>query len=401
MNNELKYLVENGIIDVSSIQSIYEMTKRKELLSRHPYECWQGKNGKWYVYLPDKEKGRVLKKRNTQKDIEDVVVSYQEELVNNPTIEEVFNEWNDYRLELKKIEKSSHTRMKQVFARHYQSFGKRRIKDVSPEEFIEFLERQIPEHNLSSKAFASLKTITKGFLKRAKRKKYITFSPELMFADLDISENEFTKNHKEDYEQVFDEKETSAMVSYLTEHCDIINSAILLLFISGMRIGEVSALMHEDLDPFKNTVKIRRTETRYSEDGKTFYVVKDYPKTRSGLREIVIPSSFRWLIRDLYYHSENRDFVFEDDNGNRIQTYKIRKREYYVCRQVGAYKKSPHKIRATYDTILLDAKVDNRMIKDQMGHADIRTSEINYHRNRKSHERKTAIMDSIPEFNIV
>ena len=400
MHDELKYLVENGIIDVSSIQSMYEMNKRKELLDKHPYDYWQGKNGKWYVYLPDKEKGRVLKKRNTQKEIEDVVVGYQSELIENPTIKEVFDEWNDYRLDLKKIEKSSHTRMKQVFNRHYKTFGQKRIKDVTQEDFVEFLERQIPEHNLSSKAFASLKTITRGFLKRAKRKKLITFSPELMFADLDVSENEFAKTHKEDYEQVFDEPETSAMISYLTENIDIINSAILLLFVSGMRIGEVAALKHEDLDPFKNTVRIRRTETRYSEDGKTYYAVKNYPKTKSGMREIVIPSSYRWLIRDLFYCSENREYVFEDDNDDRIQTYKIRKREYYVCKQVGAYKKSPHKIRATYDTILLDANIDRRMVKDQMGHADIKTSESNYHRNRKSHDRKVSIMDSIPEFRM-
>ena len=400
MNYELNYLVEHGIIDVSSIQSMYEMNKRKELLDKHPYDYWQGKNGKWYVYLPDKEKGRVLKKRNTQKEIEDVVVGYQSELIENPTIKEVFDEWNDYRLDLKKIEKSSHTRMKQVFNRHYKTFGQKRIKDVTQEDFVEFLERQIPEHNLSSKAFASLKTITRGFLKRAKRKKLITFSPELMFADLDVSENEFAKTHKEDYEQVFDEPETSAMISYLTENIDIINSAILLLFVSGMRIGEVAALKHEDLDPFKNTVRIRRTETRYSEEGKTYYAIKDYPKTKSGIREIVIPSSYRWLIRDLFYSSENREYVFEDDNGNRIQTYKIRKREYYVCKQVGAYKKSPHKIRATYDTILLDANIDRRMVKDQMGHADINTSESNYHRNRKSHDRKVSIMDSIPEFRM-
>lgn len=190
MNYELNYLVEHGIIDVSNIQSMYEMNKRKELLNKHPYDYWQGKNGKWYVYLPDKEKGRVLKKRNTQKEIEDVVVGYQSELIENPTIKEVFDEWNDYRLDLKKIEKSSHTRMKQVFSRHYKTFGQKRIKDVTQEEFVEFLERQIPERNLSSKAFASLKTITRGFLKRAKRKKLITFSPELMFADLDVSEND-------------------------------------------------------------------------------------------------------------------------------------------------------------------------------------------------------------------
>lgn len=67
MNYELNYLIEHGIIDVSSIQSMYEMNKRKELLDKHPYGYWQGKNGKWYVYLPDKEKGRVLKNATHKK----------------------------------------------------------------------------------------------------------------------------------------------------------------------------------------------------------------------------------------------------------------------------------------------------------------------------------------------
>ena len=400
MNYELNYLIEHGIIDVSSIQSMCEMNKRKELLDKHPYDYWQGKNGKWYVYLPDKEKGRVLKKRNTQKEIEDVVVGYQSELIDNPTIEEVFNEWNDYRLDLKKIEKSSHTRMKQVFYRHFSEIKGELIGKYCPLSFVEFLERQISEHNLSSKGFSDLKSITKGFLKYARRKNFIDFIPELMLADLDVSDREFAKPFKEDHEQVFDEEETAAMVSYLTENCDIKNAGILLLFVSGMRIGELVALKHEDLDPFKNTVKVRRTETRYTENGKNVYAVKDFPKTSAGVREIVIPSSYRWLIRDLHQRSENTEYVFVDDKGKRLLTYQIRKREYTVCKKVGVYKKSPHKIRATYDTILLDANVDRRMVKDQMGHADIKTSESNYHRNRKSHDRKVSIMDSIPEFRM-
>lgn len=75
-NIDLNYLIESGIIDLPNIQSIIEMKKRQELLDNHPYKIWCGSNGKWYTYLPDETKGRVLKKKSTRKDIEDVVIIY-------------------------------------------------------------------------------------------------------------------------------------------------------------------------------------------------------------------------------------------------------------------------------------------------------------------------------------
>lgn len=67
MNNiDLNYLIDNGIIDLPNIQSIIEMKKRQELLNNHPYKIWEGSNGKWYTYLPDEKKGRILKKKSTK-----------------------------------------------------------------------------------------------------------------------------------------------------------------------------------------------------------------------------------------------------------------------------------------------------------------------------------------------
>lgn len=255
-NEDLNYLFNSEIISIPNIQSIIKMTKRQKLLNNHPYKIWEGSNGKWYTYLPDDNKGRILKKRNTKKDIEDVVIIYWDEIINSPTIEKIFNEWNDYRLELKKISKSSHTRLQQVFKRHYSEFGKKRIKDITENEFIEFLEKQIPEHSLSAKAFASLKTITKGILKRAKRKELISYNAEDVLSQLDISNNEFNKIIKEDYEEVFDEKETQIAIKYLKDNLDIRNSAILLMFITGIRIGEIVALKPEDTNIEKTQLKL-------------------------------------------------------------------------------------------------------------------------------------------------
>ncbi len=373
------------------------MTKKQELLNNHPYKIWEGSNGKWYTYLPDEIKGRVLKKRNTKQDIEDVIVFYWNEQINSPTIEEIFHEWNDYRLSLNKITKASHTRFEQVYKRHYSSFGKKRIKDITEDEYVEFLERQVFEHHLTSKSFASLKTITKGIIKRAKRKKIITWSYEDILSDVDISRNEFKKTIKKDSDEVFNEDEMPIIINYLKEHLDIRNAAILLIFLTGMRIGEVTVLKPEDLNLIKNTVSVERIETRYKENGKTYYDINLLPKTINGYREIIVPTHYKWLIRDLKAISNGHEFVFQE-NDKRLTTLLIRKRLYKICNEIKIDRKSPHKIRKTYDSILQDAHLDSRFIINQMGHSNIKTSEVYYHRDRKNYENKVAIMDSIKDF---
>ena len=47
----LKYAVANGMIDISCVQEQIEMSKRKELLEKHPYAVSRGSDGKWRIYL--------------------------------------------------------------------------------------------------------------------------------------------------------------------------------------------------------------------------------------------------------------------------------------------------------------------------------------------------------------
>ena len=91
------------------------------------------------------------------------------------------------------------------------------------------------------------------------------------------------------------------------------------------------------------------------------------------------------------------DYIFVK-NGERIHTHSIRMRLRRVCDKVGIYRKSPHKIRKTYGSILLDNNIDQRIVIGQMGHTNILCTENHYHRNRRSIETKSAILSSIPEF---
>lgn len=393
----MQYAIENGMIDMDDVRSKYEMSERKKILEKYHY--WQGKDGKWYVHLPDETKpsGRRLVKRTTEKSIQDVIVEYERQFADNPTFGEMFFECYQNKLERGKITKSSYDRYVQVFKRHYPVFGKRRIKNLTDTDFIDFLEKQIPEHQLGSKAFSSLKTITKETLRYCKRKKkYIDWSADQMMQELDITDRDYHKGFKEECEEVFDEEETQKLVSYLTANPDTRNDAILLMFISGMRVGEVVALKHGDIDVKNNTVTVRRTETRFKADGKDVYEIKDSPKTGAGNRTIILPGNFSQFLQRLFFASSNSEYLFEED-GCRITTLLVRKRLYKICKSIDIAPRSPHKIRKTYDSILLDAKLDQKFIMGQMGHASIQVSENNYHRDRKKLAQKRELIDSIPE----
>ena len=50
---ELYKEAENGIIIIADIQEDVNMNKKQILdLHKKMYNYWQGKNGKWYSYLP-------------------------------------------------------------------------------------------------------------------------------------------------------------------------------------------------------------------------------------------------------------------------------------------------------------------------------------------------------------
>lgn len=395
----LRFAIENGIIDLQCIESKINMIKRDELLSKHKFSIWQGNDGKFYTYLPDKNAkyGRVLKKRTTRKDIEDVVVAYWDKHAEIVTLESVFNEWNNRKLDLKQISNATYSRNKAIFKRHFSDICEKHISDITPLFIEDYLEQQIPKFNLTAKGFAKVKGITRGIFKRAKKQGYIDFSIEDVFNGMELEDRIFHKVVKDDSKEVFNEEETDLMFEYLLKNIDPHNLGILLMFVTGLRVGELVALKQEDFDG--NTIKVRRTETRFKdfETGKVIYEIKDFPKTEAGVRTVVVPSNYEWLIKRIRLQNPFGEYVFMY-RGKRIKTEAIRKRLKRVCKNLGIVEKTPHKIRKTYGSILIDNNIDTRFITDQMGHTDILCTETHYHRNRKTVEKKSQILSNIPDF---
>lgn len=392
----LKIMAENGMIDIPAMEEMLTMKKRKEYLAMHTYSVYQGKDGKWYTTLPDATKPRGIRtiKRYTQEELEDAIISYWKEQDNNPTVKEIFEAWNDKRLELKKIAPGTHERDAQVFKRFFEDFGKRQIRSLTVDDFVGFLEKQIPKYSLTAKSFAGLKRVTKGILKSARKQRFIPFTADDVFAELDLTDRVFKKTIHEDREEVFDEFETQRMMQHLENNPNLKNLGILLMFVTGVRVGELVAIKKDDF--FGNILSIRRMESRVPvSKGKNEYIIKEFPKTQAGVRTIAIPREYEWLIKKLCSGSD--EYIFSE-NGVRMTTNVIRRRLERVCKKLGILPRSPHKIRKTYGSILLDNNIDQRFIIEQMGHTNISLTENHYHRNRRSHDKKIAIISEIPEF---
>ncbi len=390
------------MINLSYVQEQVEMKKRNELLEKHPYKIWEGKDGRWYTYLPDTEKGRVLKKKSTREAVEKEVIAYWKSELENPTITEVFNEWNDRRLELMKISSATHLRNKQLYSRHYGEFGNYKIRNITSREICDFLEEQIPKFNLSAKGFSNLKTLTRGFLKRAKRLELIDFRIDEILSEIDYSEIEFNKNKKSESLQVFTDSEMDKIFEYVKCNIDIENLGIMFMFVTGMRVGELVTLKWEDVGDGGSFVSIRRTETRYrdQDSGKLTYSVKESPKTEAGIRDVIIPKDYLWILAKMKRMNPFTGFIFEK-NEKRLHTEQIRKRLYRICRNVNINLRGTHAIRKTYGSILLDNNIDQKLIIGQMGHTDIATTETFYHKNRRTNEEKSNILSEIPQLKVL
>lgn len=374
--------------------------ERAKYLNKQQYAVWEDKNGKWCTYLPADatHSHRRLCRRNSHSELDDAIISYWREQEENPTVEQVYCEWIDRRVRLEQIKKSTKMRNDVLFNRYYKDFKSRRIRSITDLEWEDFLCQCVCEYKLTAKGFANLKSVTKGFLKRAKKRGLIDMNVETFFNELDLSDGSYRRRRVVDSKEVYYDDEIAKIFLYIKDHIDSWNLGIALMFATGLRVGELVALQYGDFDGLR--IRITKTETHYRDQiGKMIYEIEDGAKTEAGERTVVVPQEMGWIVGLLVpAGSDPTQFVFTNRNGTRMTTNSIRRRLETICQNVGVPYRSPHKIRKTYASILLDNGTDKKLIMEQMGHTDILCTETFYHRDRRRTEEKQRIINSVPEF---
>ncbi len=143
-----------------------------------------------------------------------------------------------------------------------------------------------------------------------------------------------------------------------------------LIYGSGLRVGEVAGLHPEDLDLAGRTARV-------TGKGNKTRLVPMTPSSIEALRA--------WLgERPHWVRKVAPPTVFLGRNGTPLTTRSIARRLDRYVRQLALMKKiSPHTLRHSFATHLLDHGADLRAVQEMLGHASLTTTQIYTHLSRE------------------
>ena len=130
-----------------------------------------------------------------------------------------------------------------------------------------------------------------------------------------------------------------------------------LLYGCGLRVGELVNLKKPDVNFEENLIKIRLSKGK-----------KD--------RFVKIPESIKEQLKN-YISLTNDEILFTSSQGEKLTTATIQKIVKNSAKKAGIKKKiSPHNLRHSFATHLLESGTDLRIIQKLLGHSDIKTTQI-------------------------
>ena len=158
--------------------------------------------------------------------------------------------------------------------------------------------------------------------------------------------------------QILDKSDVIRMIGLVKniKHKCIIS----LIYSAGLRRGELIHLKISDIDSKRMMLFIRGAK-----GGKDRYSI--------------LSKSVLLDLRRYFKEYMPKEFLFEGPNGNKYSASSIRKILNRACNKAGIYKRvTPHTLRHSFATHLLEDGVDLRYIQILLGHNSSKTTEIIY-----------------------
>lgn len=139
-----------------------------------------------------------------------------------------------------------------------------------------------------------------------------------------------------------------------------------VLYTTGIRVGELVSLSLNDLDYLGGLIKVKgkgRKERLIPLGMGAARIIRNYLDIRNGVKDI-----------------NNERALFVNTRGKRISARSIRRRISYYIKLTGIRKKvSPHMLRHSFATHLLNAGADLRAVQEMLGHVSLSTTQIYTH----------------------
>ena len=249
------------------------------------------------------------------------------------------------------------------FISYLQSIDIHSLEEVRKNLLRAYLSRLLDE-GLTKKSVARKIASLRSFFRYVKRHKSISTNPTLTLISPKLEKRLPSFLDESAINRLFDAVDTSTPLGRR-------NAAILELFYStGMRLNELIQLNVDDLDFSQGVVKV----------------------TGKGSKQRIIPVGRRALQALRAYDADRRKLVLDQKQGKEQSALFLTPKgnRFYpeaVIRMVKSYigkvselkKRSPHVIRHTFATHLLNRGADLRAVKELLGHESLSTTQVYTH----------------------
>jgi len=197
--------------------------------------------------------------------------------------------------------------------------------------------------------------------------------------------------------RVLSRQEQAALEALLTADINIHKLGILLCLYTGIRIGEVCALLWQDISPEYDMLSVRQTMQRIknlSGDGGKTKIITDTPKSPRSVRVIPIPSFISPLLRQ--FHATSHAHFLSTNESAFTEPRTLQNHFAKIISAANILNTNFHALRHTFSTRCIEAGVDIKSLSEMLGHANVNITLNRY--VHSSFEQKREGMNKLEQY---
>jgi integrase len=236
-------------------------------------------------------------------------------------------------------------------------FGHMPVRRIKPSHVDEWI-ADMTEQGVSASKVIEATGVLKRVLDRVVRDKAIAVNP------CDQRTSTLPKRPKTD-RPVLSPVEVERLAMAMANEPDRV--LVRLLAYGGLRIGEALALRWTDVDLGRKTLTVRESV----ED--TMGKVTVGPTKTYAMRTITLPDALATQLHSLCTGVDECGLVFPNRNGSHLRYRNWRRVWDKACARSGVTA-TPHDLRATCASLLIDVGASPKDVQSQLGHEDIQTT---------------------------
>ena len=361
------------------------LSEREDIyMARHGENIYKRKDGRWegrYIKgydangksIPGYVYGKTYKEAKEKLTFAKVNAKEKiKRISSDMTVSDWFDKWLDSQ---KRIKRSSYTTYSSNINKHIKKkLGKIKLKLLTEEHIQNFIDDLSKE--LAAKSVRSVFSILKLGLTDAYEKNL----------SIELCRKIKLPKVKRKEVKVFTKTEQKAIEQFIEQSVHPNDIGILICFYTGIRIGELCALAHNDIDLKRGVISIQHTLYRVkSEKGNKKTELRiSTPKSESSIRDIPLP---KFLIAKLSAFENGSGFLIQK-NGKFIETNVYARRYKKILEELEIPYRKFHATRHTFATRALEIGMDIKTLSEILGHSSPTVTLNLYSHSLPEHKKK-------------